>query len=163
MDKESRVVGIAVGTYRGGQNLNFAIPSDRLSQLIAKIGDVQPLSVLAKIGNKETTANSGSARNSSGVIVAHAECRKIDASNPYLSADCAYTIQNKLDRPVTNVVGIFIIWGKDREPFHAEPFQWNQAILPGLAVRRQAHSIDAQDFRLVGRVEARILDFRFAD
>ena len=46
LDQSARVVGISVLIYREGQNLNFAIPSDYLSKLLAHISALQPLSAL---------------------------------------------------------------------------------------------------------------------
>lgn len=46
LDQSARVVGISVLIYREGQNLNFAIPSDYLSKLLAHTSALQPLSEL---------------------------------------------------------------------------------------------------------------------
>jgi len=46
LDQTARVVGISVATYSEGQNLNFAIPSDYLSKLLAHTSARQPLSAL---------------------------------------------------------------------------------------------------------------------
>jgi S1-C subfamily serine protease len=46
LDQSARVVGITVATYAEGQNLNFAVPSDYLSNLLTHTSALQPLSAL---------------------------------------------------------------------------------------------------------------------
>jgi S1-C subfamily serine protease len=46
LDQSARVVGISVATYTEGQNLNFAVPSDYLSNLLTHTSVLQPLSAL---------------------------------------------------------------------------------------------------------------------
>ena len=38
------VIGVSFATFRGGQNLNFAIPSNYLKGLLAQLGTAKPLS-----------------------------------------------------------------------------------------------------------------------
>ncbi len=46
LDQSARVVGITVATYAEGQNLNFGVPSEYLSNLLAHTLPLQPLSAL---------------------------------------------------------------------------------------------------------------------
>ena len=65
----SDVIGVSVATFRGGQNLNFAIPSNYLQALVAKAGATKPLSqakssksnssILADIGGRSTDGVTG--------------------------------------------------------------------------------------------------------
>jgi hypothetical protein len=80
-----------------------------------------------------------------------------------MDAECAFSIRNQLDRSVTSIRGVFIVWDKKGEALHSQNFAWNVPIGPGLAVRRTGPRIDNRDVRLVGRVEARILDFKILD
>jgi S1-C subfamily serine protease len=38
LGREGRVIGVAVGTFSGGQNLNFAIPADVVRAMLARLG-----------------------------------------------------------------------------------------------------------------------------
>ena len=43
LNEKGEVIGVSVATYRGGQNLNFAVPSNNLKALIAQLGSAKPL------------------------------------------------------------------------------------------------------------------------
>jgi len=45
---DNRVIGIAVGSWRRGQNLNFIVPSSKLVRLLNSIGPLMPLSRMSK-------------------------------------------------------------------------------------------------------------------
>ena len=44
LNSKGQVIGVSVATFRGGQNLNFAIPSNYLKKLMGQIGPAKPLS-----------------------------------------------------------------------------------------------------------------------
>jgi len=64
LNAKGEVIGVSVATFRGGQNLNFAIPAAYLKQLLTKSGAARPLaqetlararpSILADLGGKST-------------------------------------------------------------------------------------------------------------
>ena len=65
MNDKGEVIGVSVAKFRGGQNLNFAIPSIYLKTLLGKVGSTKPLaqikpskekSILADLGGKSTEA-----------------------------------------------------------------------------------------------------------
>jgi Trypsin-like peptidase domain len=43
LNKKGEVIGVSVATFRGGQNLNFAVPSIYLKELLSKAGPLMPL------------------------------------------------------------------------------------------------------------------------
>ena len=64
LNDRGEVIGVSVATFKGGQDLNFAIPSSYLATLLAKAGPAKPLaqakaaegrrSILADLGGKST-------------------------------------------------------------------------------------------------------------
>ena len=64
LNDKGQVIGVSVATFRGGQNLNFAIPSSYLKKLMEQIGPVKPFpkekptgsksSIFADLGGKGT-------------------------------------------------------------------------------------------------------------
>lgn len=46
LNDKGQVIGVSVATFRGGQNLNFAIPSNYLKKLMEQIGPAKPLSTV---------------------------------------------------------------------------------------------------------------------
>jgi S1-C subfamily serine protease len=63
-----KVVGVAVATFRGGQNLNFAIPSVYLSRLIASPKAPVPLPEAAPDGREESVFSQLGGSNTEGVV-----------------------------------------------------------------------------------------------
>ena len=69
LNQASDVIGVSVATFRGGQNLNFAIPSNYLKGLLTKLGPAKPLSqakspkagnsILADIGGRSRDGVTG--------------------------------------------------------------------------------------------------------
>ena len=43
LNGKGEVIGVSVATFKGGQNLNFAIPSNYLKTLLEKVGSAKPL------------------------------------------------------------------------------------------------------------------------
>ena len=54
LNDKGQVIGVSVATFRGGQNLNFAIPSNYLKKLMEKIGPIKPLSKAKSAGSKKS-------------------------------------------------------------------------------------------------------------
>src|SRR6516225_1013196 len=59
LNEKGEVIGVSVATFRDGQNLNFAVPSIYLKELLSKAGPLIPLaqakaqkSVLADVGGR---------------------------------------------------------------------------------------------------------------
>jgi len=71
LNKSGEVIGVSVATFRGGQNLNFAIPSRYLNAMLEKESTVKPLdaaksggiqkSIISDLGGKGTEGVSGTA------------------------------------------------------------------------------------------------------
>jgi len=64
LDSEGKVIGVAVATFKGGQNLNFAIPAKHVEELLQKVGQPEPLaskttnvtkSILDELGGGKST------------------------------------------------------------------------------------------------------------
>ena len=54
-----QVIGVSFATFRGGQNLNFAIPSNYLKELLAQLGPTKPLSREKQSPPSESDDNKG--------------------------------------------------------------------------------------------------------
>jgi len=93
LNGKGEVIGVSVATFRGGQNLNFAIPSSYLKTLLGKTGPAKALaevrkskgqgSILADLGGKSSEGITGTqscgshmhGMNSLSRMMANSRCR----------------------------------------------------------------------------------------
>jgi V8-like Glu-specific endopeptidase len=164
LDGQGRVIGVAVATLQGGQNLNFAVPVSRLSALLARMSSLRPLTTIT-------------AQRRTGPL----RQKAIDAVNgeefawdfPYAvgynSGGFTFSIRNTLPQPVKDVQFLVIFSRGQRNPLDIYEGRYSGTIPAGLA-RRVHGSIDISvvflatesDTRkqiLSTRVEFRVLDF----
>ena len=59
LNDNGEVIGVSFATFRGGQNLNFAIPSNYLKELLAQLGPAKPLSREKQSPPSESDDNKG--------------------------------------------------------------------------------------------------------
>ena len=67
LNHKGQVIGVSVATFRGGQNLNFAIPSNYLKKLMEQIGPAKPLSKAKPAGSKRSILDDLGDRSAEGV------------------------------------------------------------------------------------------------
>ena len=107
LNGKGEVIGVSVATFRGGQNLNFAIPSNYLKALLGKAGSVKPLSQ-AKTARAQKSIFADIGGRSSDVVVG--------ASLTYDShsqmGDYSFSLVNKLREPVRNVYCLIVFYDK---------------------------------------------------
>ena len=67
LNDKGHVIGVSVATFRGGQNLNFAIPSNYLKKLMEQIVPTKPLSQAKSTSSKRSILDGLGDRNMEGV------------------------------------------------------------------------------------------------
>ena len=67
LNSKGQVIGVSVATFRGGQNLNFAIPSNYLKKLMGQIGLAKSLSKAKPTLSKRSILDDLGDRSSEGV------------------------------------------------------------------------------------------------
>ena len=163
----SDVIGVSVATFRGGQNLNFAIPSNYLKVLVAKVGKAKPLSqakssksnssILADIGGRSTDGVIG------GKLTWNAE---YDQYGGY-----TFSLQNQLRENVRNVSCLVVFYDAQGDPIDVDVVQFQELIPAGLAKRVESNVHDSvQELTTQWgyktphtKVELRILDFEIVE
>jgi hypothetical protein len=163
LNVRGEVIGVSVATFRGGQNLNFAIPSGYLKAMLGKPGPTTPLSqappekaegsILAELGG----------HNSEGVVGA-----QLAWSHPgnEFSGRYSFSLRNQLREPVRNVYCLVVFRDAQGNPLDVDLVTFEEVIPGGLA-RRIPGDVHASVGVLTGwkvsAVEFRILDFEIVD
>ena len=167
LNRTSEVIGVSVATFRGGQNLNFAIPSNYLKTLVAKVGDAKPLSqaksskprssILADIGGRSTDGVTG------GKLTWNAKHAQYGGYT--------FSLQNRLRENVRNVSCLVVFYDAQGDPIDVDVVQFQELIPAGLAKRVESNVHDSVQ-ELTTRwgyktphtkVELRILDFEIVE
>lgn len=176
LNRNSEVIGVSVATFQGGQNLNFAIPSKYLSNLISNVKPVEKLSSQENKGKgiKSILSDSGS-RNSEGVIG-----EKLTWENQLYDhfGGFSFTLRNQLRESVKDVICLVIFYDSDGQPLDITLVDY-PSIIPGNLAKRVNGSIDKSIKRLTTKsvpdnqymssfvpstkVEIRILTFQFVE
>ena len=167
LNGKGEVIGVSVATFRGGQNLNSAIPSNYLKALLGKTGPSKSFTQ-AKPGKSQRSilANLGG-RSSEGVVGAQLTWN----ADYYQGGSYTFSLRNQLRDNVNNVYCLVVFYGSDGNPIDVDVVQYSGAIPAGLA-KRVASKVDGSVQKLTTRlgsttphtkVEIRILDFRIVD
>ena len=158
LNSKGEVIGVSVATFKGGQNLNFAIPVNYLKTLLEKPGPVKPLaqakstkaqrSIMADLGDRSTEGVTG------GQFLWH----------EHFLIQYSFSLRNHLRENVSNVDCLIIFYDKQGAPIDTFSGVYIGEIPAGLAKR--VSSQDLAHFSagpgvqlLTKKVEFRILHF----
>ena len=160
LNNKGQVIGVSVATFRGGQNLNFAIPSDYLKALLGKTG---PPRSLGQVNSAETQRSMLSDLGDGGpesVVASHFAWNEIQIMGHY-----TFSVRNNLREPVRDVLCMVIFYAQDGLPIETE-FITIPGPIGGKLARRspQGGRLMADQVRnLTAKTEIRILDFRLGE
>lgn len=163
LNEKGEVIGVSVATYRGGQNLNFAIPSNYLKDLLKKGVALKPLarakppkesrSILADLGGKSTE----------GVIGGQLTWKyKHSQTGAY-----SFSFRNQLRASVENVYCLIVFYDSQNNPIDVDVVHYRGVIPAGLA-KRITSKVDQSVQEITTptgamsprtRIDFRILDF----
>lgn len=130
LDSEGKVIGVAVATFKDGQNLNFAIPVKFADDLIQKIGKPEPLSAKSVKTDKSVVDEYGGGKSTDGVT---GETFTYDAD--YQRGNFSFSLANKLREPVKNVYCLLVFFDTSGNPLDVQVVQYPGTIPAGLAKR----------------------------
>ena len=161
LNGKGQVIGVSVATIKGGQNLNFAIPSNYLKTLLGKTSPAKSLTqvTLAETHRRSILADLGG-RGSEGVIGSHFSWNDNDFMGYY-----TFSVRNNLREPVRDVLCLIIFYARDGLPIETE-FVTIRGPIGGKLARRSPQSgrLMADQVRnLTAKTEMRVLDFRLTE
>jgi len=166
INKEGHIIGVAVATVSGGQNLNFAIPSSYLIPLISHINPATSLSSLTSLKRKKSILDNLGKRSSEGVTAGNMRWTyKYSQSGNY-----SFSINNRLRESVKNVYCLIIFYDNKQKPIEIDVVQFN-GIIPGGLARRVTSKVHGSIQELTTStgtsttklIEFRVLDFRIVN
>ncbi len=131
LNTKGEVIGVSVATFRGGQNLNFAIPSSYLKALLGKVGPAKAMPELRPSKAERSILADLGGRSSEGVVA-----DQVIWDYEY-GVSGAYTLsfRNKLRESVKNVYCLVIFYDARGNPVDVDVVRYNGLIPAGLAKR----------------------------
>jgi hypothetical protein len=149
------VIGVSVATFKGGQNLNFAIPSSYLTALFAHRGPLKSFSQAQTIPSERSILSDLGDRNVEGVVGGHFAWTYRALS----TGEYAISLRNELTDGVANVTCLVIFYASDGKPLEVDLVGYQGLIPPGMA-KRVSSSVDSTVQDLAEKVEFRVLSFQ---
>ncbi|MGO9307323.1 MAG: S1C family serine protease [Candidatus Korobacteraceae bacterium] len=161
LGRAGEVIGVAEGTIKEGQNLNFAIPISYLSALMSKTGTLRSLSATGESPDKHSFLGS---RNTDGVTGVEWRFEPPCAGCTLLASrgDYTFSLKNQLKEDVKNVYCLAVFFDKDKNPIDVDVINYPGLIPAGLAKRINS-KVDASVAEMAKYVQFRILDFEIAE
>lgn len=161
LNAKGEVIGVSVATFRGGQNLNFAIPSNYLKSLVAKSGPAKPLSQAKPVKSERSITAAFGGRSAAGVIGGQLTWKYYSDFGNY-----SFSMRNQLRENVSDVYCLVIFYDAKGNPIDVDVVRYYGTIRAGLA-KRVTSKVDGSVQKLStarrSKVEFRILDFKLAN
>lgn len=136
-DEKGEVIGVAVATFRGGQNLNFAVPAKYVSDLASRIADPQPLAQAATPATGKTlfdTLQSG--RSTDGLSAGSFLWEGLIPGKTFGSdGDFTLSIKNNLDSAIRGPAVLVLFYDNSGDIVDFTVVAYNGIIPAGLAKR----------------------------
>ena len=160
LNGKGEVIGVSVATFKGGQNLNFAIPSNYLKTLLGKAGPAKPFAQAKPTKGRRSILADLGRRNTDGVVGSHFSWADYKYSGRY-----TFSVRNQLRESVRDVVCLVIFFARDGLPIETEIVTIYGPVGGNLAKRSNARGRSSADQvrNLTAKAEIRILDFRLVD
>lgn len=131
LNENGDVIGVSVATFKGGQNLNFAIPSIYLKNLLTKTGAIKPLITIKSSGQGKSIFDGFGGNTTDGVVI---ESLVWD-SKFFIGGEYSFTIKNKLRENIKNIVGLLIFYDLHGEPIDFQMISFENIIPAGFGKR----------------------------
>lgn len=159
LNGKGEVVGVSVATFRGGQNLNFAIPSNYLKSLLEKAGPEKPLAQAKPAKSQRSILADLGGRSSEGVVGGQLLWSVLGSYT--------FSFRNQLRDNVKNVVCLVVFYDRQNTPIEFDLVTFRGTIPAGLSKRVEGSVHDSIRTLTGGgldrpsqtKIEFRVLDF----
>lgn len=153
LNRRGKVIGVSVLTIRDGQNLNFAIPSNYLKNLITKVGIPKPLSQAKPANGQRLLLKNFNQQSGEGVTAGKFQWNDL----AFMFTDLGYTfsLRNRLRENVRNVRYLVIFYDALGDPIDATFEEFSGIIPAGLAKRHRGNVSDSSVKHMATKSEMR--------
>src|SRR2546430_1063955 len=127
LNSKGEVIGVSVATFRGGQNLNFAIPANYLTVLLSHAGPPKPLVNAKPLKSQRSILADLGGRSTEGVIGANFT---YDEASP--TGNYSFSLVNKLREPVRRIKCLVVIYDLQDNPLDVSVNGYWETIARGL-------------------------------
>jgi hypothetical protein len=168
LNGKGETIGVSVATFKEGQNLNFAIPSNYLKTLIGQRGTLIRFNEVAITQGRQSILGDFGGRSTEGVVIENFRYESFGSFS--------FSLVNKMREPVRNIQGLIIFYDLQGNPLDVKTFgTFNKYDVPaGLAKRISGYSVheSVRDLnkplydnpqQRQGKIEFRILDFKIGE
>ncbi len=164
LNSKGKVIGVSVATFKGGQNLNFAIPSNYLKALLTKAGATKPLAEAIPSKTQRSILAGLGGRNTEGVV-----CRQMLWK---FRGNYSFSLYNQLHDNVKDIVCLVVFYDRQDIPIDFDLIHYRGPIPAGLSKRvKSVVDISVQTLNADGlgdtppksKIEFRVLNFEIAD
>ena len=173
LNDKGEVIGVSVATFRGGQNLNFAIPSNYLKTLLKKAGDPRPLAQTRPTKTQRSILADLGGRSSEGVIGTQFIWNQkiLMGMVAYYHGGYTFSLKNQLRESIQNIYCLIVFYDQNDSPIDVDVIEYKNPIPAGLA-RRLSGQVDGSVQRLTTldgsimpstKIECRVLDFQLLE
>ena len=152
LNRRGEVIGVSVLTIRDGQNLNFAIPSNYLKTLLARVGYAKRLSQAKPANGQRLLLKNFNKQSIEGVTAGKFQWN--DTSFSPLNLGYTFSLQNKLHENVRNVRYLVIFYDALGDPIDATFEEFPGMIPSGLAKRHRGSASDYSVRKMATRYES---------
>lgn len=167
LNGKGEVIGVSVATFKGGQNLNFAIPSNYLKALLENEGPAKPLAQTKQTKAQRSILADLGGRSTEGVVGGQVTWQYTGLQ----SGEYAFSLRNQLRENVKNVYCLVIFYDAQNNPIDVDVVRY-QGIIPAGLAKRVTSKVDGSVQKLTTarntmsprtKVEFRILDFEIVN
>jgi hypothetical protein len=173
LNGKAEVIGVSVATFRGGQNLNFAIPSNCLKALVDKAGPTKPLAQARSTKGQRSILSDLGGKSSEGVIGTQFIWDRgiMMGMVDYHHGAYTFSLRNQLRESIKNIYCLVVFYDQNNSPIDVDVIQY-KSVIPGGLARRASGKVDGSVQKLTSRdfevtpstkVEFRILDFQLLE
>jgi hypothetical protein len=169
LNKNAEVIGVAVATFNGGQNLNFAIPSEFLGALLKARGAVRPVQDSSKRSSKDSILDGLGSKSTDGVTARRLQWGIFDFK---------FSVANQLRQPIKNATFLVVFYEDENQPIDFKMVTLDKEIPAGLATWTIETRVDRETVEICNpdwafprttrkgvnpRVEFRVLGFELVE